>query len=472
MDNNDNGDFNYVQEKVKPKTKKRIRKAAVLAGGTLIAAVVFGFVARLVFTASEEPVNKLLGITPPPAVTPSTMTSIPRSPVKLVSPTDKPTPSPSPTPTEAPVDTPTGKPTEAVEVITSTPLQTPSPTASATPTSIPDGEAVIPGQIDEPGDDSDKESSPLADYLKMMSELRNVAYEAAKSLVRVNAVTTGINWMDESIETRIERSGIIMADNGVELLVLTDYEPLAGADRIELRFADDTLYEAELLANDADTGLAIVAVALDEIDEVTKETYKYAVLSNAEFSEGEPVIAIGRPNGYFGAVEYGFITHNGTTVYFTDGSGSGFTTDMTGSDESDSVIVRLDGTLIGIAGPSDICVMDLSSFTVLLEKLLNGEAIPYFGIRAENIPSNILSNLELTHGIYVNEAIALSPAAEAGLKKGDIITDLDDKAISSVSEFYEYILSVPEGTPITARIYRSSKSEEPTEEIIVTVSHK
>lgn len=470
MDNNENGDFNYVQEKVKPRTKKRIRKALIIAGGTLAAAVVFGFVARLVFTVSEGPVNKLLGITPAPVITLPPVTPVPRSQVKLTSPATETTPTTVPvlTPSAAPDGTP-------VDVVTLQPIQTPPPAegVTSTPSDIPVTDTENPeNNPDDEDINNQNDRSPLAAYLEMMSELKRVAATASESILKVYSVTTGVNWMDESIETRTGRTGIILADNGVELLVLTDYQFLTGADRIELQFADDTVLTAQMFSFDADMGFAVVSIPLEVIDEKTKETYTYAVLSNEPFGEGEPVIAIGRPNGYFGAVEYGFITHSGTPVYFTDGAGSCFTTDMSYGNDSDAVIVSLDGIFLGVVRPSDASAIDISSYTTLLEKLLNGATIPYFGIRAENIPANVLSNLELTHGIYVNEAISLSPAAEAGLKKGDIITGIDDIEITNVSEFYANILAGEEGTAVTVHIYRSSKREEPSEDISVVLSHK
>ena len=111
-------------------------------------------------------------------------------------PTPSPTPVPSPTtvpvtldPTDEPSPTPT-------ELPTMTP--TPSPEPDDTPTVTPAAE------------------DPIAVYLKMISQMRELAGQAGESLVRVYAVTSGVNWMDESIETRTERTGILVADNGVE----------------------------------------------------------------------------------------------------------------------------------------------------------------------------------------------------------------------------------------------------------------
>ena len=56
MDNNDK-DFNYVEQKIKPKNRKKAKKVVAIIALTVVAAVLFGFLSRLVFVASEGAVN-------------------------------------------------------------------------------------------------------------------------------------------------------------------------------------------------------------------------------------------------------------------------------------------------------------------------------------------------------------------------------------------------------------------------------
>ncbi|MBO4559948.1 MAG: PDZ domain-containing protein, partial [Lachnospiraceae bacterium] len=103
---------------------------------------------------------------------------------------------------------------------------------------------------------------------------------------------------------------------------------------------------------------------------------------------------------------------------------------------------------------------------------LNGNSLPYFGVRAENVPKDILIGMGLENGIYVNEVIAASPAAEAGVKKGDVIVGIDDIKIESVTDFYEYIFSLEEGSTVRVDIYHSGMRDEPAEEISAVLSVK
>ena len=464
MDNNDK-DFNYVEQKIKPKNRKKVKKVIAIIALTIVVAVLFGFLSRLVFVASEGAVNRILGITPTPTPTPVESTNN-RSQVTFgttatPTPTAQPqTPSPSPTPTTIPVvldptEEPSPTPTEAPPT-----TPTPEPDPGTTPTEVP-------------------ESDPIADYLKMISKMRSIAGKAAESLVRVYAVTSGVNWMDESIETRTERTGILVADNGVELLILAEYNAFASADRIEIEFRDGAVAEGSIYMADPDSGLAVIEVELTDISASTVATCKYVSLGDSDnVTEGEPVIALGRPNGYYGAVEFGFISHTGLTKYFIDGVHFGFTTDIVSGSSSDGMVVDLEGKLVGLIVPDSegeritVSAIYINSVKTLLLKLLNGNPLPYFGVRAENVPKDILVGMGLENGIYVNEVIASSPAAEAGVKKGDVIVGIDEVVIGSVTDFYEYIFSLEEGSEVSLNIYHSGMRDEPAEQISAVLSVK
>ena len=461
MDNNDK-DFNYVEQKIKPKNRKKVKKVIAIIALTIVVAVLFGFLSRLVFVASEGAVNRILGITPTPTPTPVESTNN-RSQVTLGS-TSTPTPSPSPT----------LPPTPTVIPVVLDPTIEPSPTPTEIPPETPTPD---PGVTAAPTEAP--EADPIADYLKMISQMRAIANKAGESLVRVYAVTSGVNWMDESIETRTERTGILVADNGVELLILAEYNAFASADRIEIEFRDGAVAEGSIYMADPDSGLAVIEVELTDISASTVATCKYVSLGDSDnVSEGEPVIALGRPNGYYGAVEFGFVSHTGLTKYFIDGVHFGFTTDIVSGSSSDGMVIDLEGKLVGLIVPDSegdritVSAIYINSVKTLLLKLLNGNSLPYFGVRAENVPKDILIGMGLENGIYVNEVIAASPAAEAGVKKGDVIVGIDDIKIESVTDFYEYIFSLEEGSTVRVDIYHSGMRDEPAEEISAVLSVK
>ncbi len=506
------GEFNYVQEKIKPKTRKRIKKVLSVAGLALLAGIVFGLSARVMFMLSKTPMEKVLGIEPQKEESDPTPTSIIRSEVTF--PTNTLSRIPTKTPTKAPTDVPEEEPTDTVTgeaSATPTEMLTPTPDASATPdvtgseliSAVPIKEASeqpgdgenLPDSSDTAADSADDKNeekqtpdqtaqtdaedsqiSPLEGYLGLIAQMREIALSAQESLVRVYAVTTGVNWLEESIETRQELTGVLMGNNGIELLLLVDYEMLSGADRIEVQLSDGKLYDAALYGADQDSNMAVISVELEDLSQKLAENIKYIQLGDSEgLSCGEPVIAIGRPNGYYGAMEFGYVSHTGIYGYIMDGCVDEFVTGFTFSSNGDGVVTDYAGNLVGIIrsggteGSSGSRIMGINSLKPLILKLLNGSPIPWFGVRCEDIPDDILENMGIENGIYVNEAAAASPAGKAGLKKGDVILSVMGEEITDVSQFYRMLLQTEAGTRAEVQIYRAGRPDDPffTETVVI-----
>ncbi|MCR5331364.1 MAG: trypsin-like peptidase domain-containing protein [Lachnospiraceae bacterium] len=495
-DSPESGEFSYVREKVKPRTKKRLRKVFSVIGLSLLAGLIFGIVSRVAFLKIGDPVAKLLGVETekekePPEPTGSGRNEV-RFPTNPVTPSPKPptsVPDTKPTPGE---DMPTGTPDisgEASAMATEPEPVTSAATSTERPTEPPATATQAPTQTGTPspaptGDEDpdggeqnqNQEESPLDAYLAMVSKMREVAGEVQKSLVRVYSVTSGVNWMDESIETKQELTGVMMGDDGVELLILTDYSVIAGSDRIEVEIG--TLLDAALYSYDKDTNIAIITVPLDMLNRKQKESITYMQLGDSNgLYQGEPVIAVGRPNGYYGAVEFGFVSHKGIVSYIADGELAEFMTDIYMRPQGDGIVSDLKGRLVGLIPYSDSETADLSTITgidslkSLILRLLNGAGVPYFGVRAENIPKDILEGMGIKNGIYVNEVFSGSPAAFVGLKKGDVIETVNEETVFSVSQFYEYLLEQDGETAVTVGIYRASRVDEPrsVETVVLTM---
>ena len=93
----------------------------------------------------------------------------------------------------------------------------------------------------------------LAEYEKLYQEMRNVAGEASKSLVIVTAVSNDVDWFNEAYENRGQATGMIIGNNGVELLILTRYELVENCDGMNVTFIDDTMAPTVLKKYDVTT---------------------------------------------------------------------------------------------------------------------------------------------------------------------------------------------------------------------------
>ena len=89
----------------------------------------------------------------------------------------------------------------------------------------------------------------------------SVASEAAKSVVEVVGISEEQDWTEESYDNKNSVSGLIIADNGQELLIYGKTSILRNTKEIHIRFADGTTKQASVKKKDESLGFAIYAVA-------------------------------------------------------------------------------------------------------------------------------------------------------------------------------------------------------------------
>ena len=102
-------------------------------------------------------------------------------------------------------------------------------------------------------------------------------------------VKTDTDWFDEALTSHKSAAGLIIGDNGMELLILTEHEKVKDGD-LKVRFYDYTEAAGTLKKYDSNTGLAVISVNLSDVDSSTREVISYAELgSSKSLRSGQPV---------------------------------------------------------------------------------------------------------------------------------------------------------------------------------------
>ena len=107
----------------------------------------------------------------------------------------------------------------------------------------------------------------MEDYADLYTKLKEVADTAGKSLVTVTASSSDTDWFNETYESRRELSGLLVGNNGVEILILVPYSQVEGADTLQAAFADGSTLAAVLKNYDSVTDLAVLSVNLADVEE-------------------------------------------------------------------------------------------------------------------------------------------------------------------------------------------------------------
>lgn len=306
----------------------------------------------------------------------------------------------------------------------------------------------------------------VEDYADLYTKLKEVADTAGKSLVTVTASSSGTDWFNETYESRRELSGLLVGNNGVELLILAPYSQVEGADTLQAAFADGSTLAAVLKNYDSVTDLAVLSVNLADVEEDTLESIRMAELgSSKSLKAGEPVIAVGSPAGIAGSVKYGNLVASGYKVSVIDGEYNLLITDMERSEKGSGVLLNLSGQVIGLLEDSylnssnegALTAYAISDMKDIIEHLSNSQDLVYMGIHGTDVTEEISEAQGIPMGVYVTGMEADSPAMNSGIQAGDIITEINGKTITSLSQIREMLLKFSREQVIQVVVMRQGK---------------
>ena len=296
----------------------------------------------------------------------------------------------------------------------------------------------------------------VEDYLSLFAGIREVAREVRKSIVTVVGVTPDVGWLDNEYENEGAVSGIVVADNGIELLILADVSSIEDAQSLEVAFQDGEIYQATLMKKDNNTGLAVISIAKTKIKSTTLEMAVAANLGTSGSSlVGIPVIALGRPMGTEGSLCYGNITSTGNAIRLPDSNYKLMTTDIYGSSSASGVLINLRGQVVGIIDMSKnspdlsnlISAVGISDLKKLVESLSNDKDIAYFGVYGADVTESANEELGVPLGAYITEIDMDSPAMNAGIQSGDVRLKWHGMGIESYQDLVStLLLEEPEKT--------------------------
>lgn len=310
----------------------------------------------------------------------------------------------------------------------------------------------------------------MDNYKQMYSSLSMYTQELNQYMVTVTGISSNVDWFNNVQESEHQASGVIIANNGKELLILVDYEPLEEVESLSLTFYNNEQVSASVKGRDADTNLAVLAVELTKLsEEFINENLKIATLgsSNAKTIVGTPVVALGRPMGTAGSLGYGMVTSASVGLSDVDTNYKLLQTDITGSQNAGGVLFNMHGHVLGIItnkrGNSDmknmITAYGITDLKKRIEKMSNGEKIPYLGISGVDVTREANSELGVPFGAYITEAEMDSPAMQAGILQGDILVKLAEETVESYKDYTSALMQMQVGDTVNVTVMRQVQDE-------------
>lgn len=346
------------------------------------------------------------------------------------------------------------------------------PTFSIPKDDVPSEEEDNPVEEDEgQADIQEPEQQPVyiqeelevEDYQELQKKLYAIGKQANKSVVTVTGVTSGMDWFNTPYERENQASGIIIGNNGQELLILTEKRVIADAEAINITFIDDTVVAASLKKYDGNTGIAIISVPLETIAEETMNRIAVAALGNSlVVSQGTTVLAIGSPLGANYSILCGTITSAQNKVTTVDNNYTIFTTDIIASENGSGVLINLSGEIVGLmrqdySSQSDrntITALSISELKQIIEDLSNNQDIPYVGLRLSTVTPQIAKDYGIPQGVYIKSVEMDSPAMAAVMQEADVITKINGEEITTVEQYSQKLFAMKPGDTVSVTVKR------------------
>ena len=237
-------------------------------------------------------------------------------------------------------------------------------------------------------------------------------------------------------------SGVIYRSDGY---IITNNHVVEGSREVEVAFADGTTERGEVVGTDPTTDIAVVGV--------DRKDLPAAGFASADPIVGQTAVAVGSPSGFESTVTSGIISGTGREVpaQYTGGSQAPSLVDLIQTDaaispgNSGGALADREGRVIGInvaylppaeTGAENIgfAIPSETAVSVADQLIENGEAIhPYLGVYLSDLTQETASRFgsPADSGALIEEVEPASPADEAGIQRGDIITAAGTEEVRS-----------------------------------------
>lgn len=280
----------------------------------------------------------------------------------------------------------------------------------------------------------------------------------------------GATPMPQEREVKGSGSGFIINEEGV---ILTNAHVIEGTDTVDVTLKDGRTLEGRVLGTDPVTDVAVVKIEGENLPTVR--------LGNSDtLQPGEWAIAIGNPLGLDNTVTVGIISATGRSsaqVGIPDKRVSFIQTDAAiNPGNSGGPLLNQKGEVIGIntaiiQGAQGLGFsIPINTAQNIADQLVTKGQVdhPFLGIQMVTLTPELQKdinqnpnsgfNLSAEQGVLIVQVMPQSPAAQAGLRAGDVITEIDGKPMKEATEIQEAVQNTQVGSPLKVLIRRGDRS--------------
>ncbi|WP_404301859.1 Do family serine endopeptidase [Alicycliphilus denitrificans] len=256
-------------------------------------------------------------------------------------------------------------------------------------------------------------------------------------------------------------SGVIISPDGY---ILTNNHVVEGADEIEVTLTDSRRTRATVIGTDPDTDLAVLKVQLDKLPVI--------VLGDSDhLAVGDQVLAIGNPFGVGQTVTSGIVSALGRSQLGINTFENFIQTDAAiNPGNSGGALVDVNGSLMGIntaiysrsGGSMGIgFAIPVSTAKLVLDGIVRDGQVTrgWIGVEPNELSPELAQTfgVQATQGVIITGVLQGGPAAQAGIRPGDVILRVAGKPTDNVSQLLTAVAALPPGKAASFELQRGDR---------------
>ncbi len=289
------------------------------------------------------------------------------------------------------------------------------------------------------------------------------------STVSINTSTTR-NAFGQVTESASSGSGFIITADGY---IVTNQHVVSGASKVTVTLYNGEEYEAEIIGGDADYDVAVIKIAGTDLPAVT-------LGNSADVNVGDWVMAIGNPLGELTfSMSQGSVSSSGRAINVDGTPFNMLQVDCAiNPGNSGGPLMNLYGEVVGIVSAKyssysnasveglgfAIPISDVQA--IITDIIENGEVTDkaYLAITAGTMTAEMAAqySIDLDKGVFVYSVVKGGAGDRAGLRLGDIITEMDGKTIDSMNDLSMAKKGHKAGETVSLTYYRDGEYHETT----------
>lgn len=291
-------------------------------------------------------------------------------------------------------------------------------------------------------------------------------------------------------ESQGSGSGVIVSKTDTELLIVTNYHVVEGAEELTVCFNDsqEAIYSAQVKGTDPDNDLAVVSILLSDISAEDLESISIATIGDSESLQvGDGVVAIGNALGLGQSVTSGVVSALDREVTVEGTTATLLQTDAAiNPGNSGGALFNRKGELIGINsakyGGEQVegmgFAIPMATAQPIIEDLMSQETrtkltenYGCLNITGQDVSAEAVQMYGVPEGVLVYSVLEDGAAGKAGIQEGDILTAVNDTALTGIDELKSELQYYSAGETVEITLQRNSGNGYEEQKVSVTLDN-